>query len=136
MECENGSLIDPVRCVGNYNANNQPAFPRSHHKFILFCRYREHCQCQECLFLHDMSHCDYCSDRAYGNRHIEPYAVWTGSFNFTKSATASFENAVVLQDEKIVQAFYAEYGQIAAISEPLDWTSAWMAPEWTHTLPY
>ncbi len=25
-------LIDPVRCVGNYNASRQSAFPRSHHK--------------------------------------------------------------------------------------------------------
>ena len=30
--------IDPVRCVGNYNADKHPAFPRMHHKFLVFCR--------------------------------------------------------------------------------------------------
>ena len=42
----------------------------------------------------------------------------------------SFENAAVLHDSEIVKAFYKEYTQIAAISEPLDWTATWMEPQW------
>ena len=125
-------LIDPVRCVGNYNASRQSAFPRSHHKFVLFCKYIMNCGCKSCLeykntFLNE----DYPVDRDKKRKdHIKPYAVWTGSFNFTKSATLSFENAVVLQDAKIVEAYFQEYSQIAALSEPLDWTATWIAPQW------
>jgi hypothetical protein len=92
-------LIDPVRCVGNYNAHRQSAFPRSHHKFVLFGRYIMNCDCKSCQsykntyldgdnpFYRDKKRKD----------HIKPYAVWTGSFNFTKTAALSFENAVVLE---------------------------------------
>ncbi|MNG29679.1 hypothetical protein D3C84_1151500 [compost metagenome] len=61
---------------------------------------------------------------------ITPYAVWTGSFNFTKSATLSLENALFITDAKIVKAYFEEYGQIAAMSEELDWTSEWVTPDW------
>lgn len=47
-------------------------------------------------------------DTGLGGR-IVPYAVWTGSFNFTKNACASFENAVVLREPAIVKAFFEEY---------------------------
>jgi hypothetical protein len=126
-------LIDPVRCVGNYNASRQSAFPRSHHKFVLFCKYIMNCDCKSCQEYKNA----YLSEDypVYGDKkrkdHIRPYAVWTGSFNFTKSAALSFENAVVLQDAKIVEAYFQEYSQIAALSEPLDWTATWIAPQWT-----
>lgn len=93
--------VDAVRCVGNHNAAKSPAFPRMHHKFVVFCR-----------------------------RGLEPYAVWTGSFNFTKNAGSSLENALVLTDHGIVQAYFREWAQILAISEPLDWRSEWVAPQW------
>lgn len=60
----------------------------------------------------------------------KPYAVWTGSFNFSDNGTKSFENAVVIEDVAIAEAYLEEWGQIAALSEPLDWSSEWMAPEW------
>lgn len=41
-------LIDPVRCIGNYNRSKESAFPRSHHKFVLFCKYVENCHCKRC----------------------------------------------------------------------------------------
>ena|SRR5437764_14766891 len=125
-------LIDPVRCVGNYNAYRQSAFPRSHHKFVLFCKYIVDCTCKSCrsyksIYLNS----DYPFYSGKKSKdHIKPYAVWTGSFNFTKTAVLSFENAVVLRDAKIVQAYYQEYAQIAALSEPLDWTATWIAPQW------
>jgi hypothetical protein len=134
MACKPNSLIDPVRCVGNYNSSKQPSFPRSHHKFVLFCNYVGNCSCKECqkekeYYSEDYLHCKYCKLKTQIS-HIKPYAVWTGSFNFTKNAGTSLENAVVLHDEKIVKAFYNEYAQIAAISEPLNWTANWIQPEW------
>ncbi|NNB43700.1 MULTISPECIES: phospholipase D-like domain-containing protein [Pseudomonas] len=103
--------IDPVRCVGNHNSEKKPAFPRMHNKFLIFARVKESTE----------------------DHHIEtitPYAVWTGSFNLTKNATMSLENALFITDKKIVNAYFEEYGQIAAMSEELDWRSEWAAPEW------
>jgi len=131
---KNAPLIDPIRCVGNYNAYKQSAFPRSHHKFVLFCKYIENCSCKSCQSYKDVVLNDFASYFQVKKRHkdhIKPYAVWTGSFNFTKTATLSFENAIVLQDPKIVEAFFQEYAQIASLSESLDWSATWISPEWT-----
>jgi hypothetical protein len=100
--------LEAIRCVGGHNSQSYPAFPRSHHKFVVFCKVSAN------------------EEPPY----ISPYAVWTGSFNFSDNATRSFENALVLSDPIIVEAYYQEYGQIAAISESLDWTSEWVAPVW------
>lgn len=61
---------------------------------------------------------------------VIPYAVWTGSFNVTANATRSFENAVVIRDETVSAAYLKEFGQILALSEPLDWNSDWISPQW------
>lgn len=103
--------LDPIRCVGNHNRDKKPAFPRMHNKFLVFAKVVA-------------SGDDFEADR------IEPYAVWTGSFNLTKNATNSLENALYITDPMIVKAYFDEYAQIAAISEPLDWTSDWAVPEW------
>lgn len=50
--------------------------------------------------------------------------------NFTKNAAQSFENAIVVQNTQIAGSFMQEYSQVAALSEPLDWTSDWVEPEW------
>lgn len=105
--------IEAVRCVGNHNAAKNPAFPRSHHKFVLFGK----------IEIDD-------EDPDYPHRYVRPYAVWTGSFNFTKNAGRSFENAVLLTDPFVVAAFEQEWSQILALSEPLDWSSSWVAPQW------
>lgn len=116
MSFAGDSTIESIRCVGNHNADKKPAFPRSHHKFVVFCRLLNNPKSE------------------YGGEimgmNYEPYSVWTGSFNFTYNATMSFENAVLIKDETIVRAFFNEYAQIAAISEPLDWNSTWTEPEW------
>lgn len=101
---------DPIRCVGNHNADKLPAFPRSHHKFVLFCERYEISE---------------------GIDSYAPYAVWTGSFNFTKNAVNSFENALFMTDSQIVNAYLAEYAYVFGLSESLDWTSQWVAPELT-----
>lgn len=47
----------------------------------------------------------------------KPYGVWTGSFNLTKNATYSLDNAIYLTEKVVVDAYYREFGQIAAMSE-------------------
>ena len=107
--------IHPVRCVGNHNSTAAPAFPRMHNKFLVFCFVdwvREY------------------EDFDYERALVGPYAVWTGSFNLTANATASLENAVVIRRPSIARAYFNEWQQILALSEPLDWRSEWCAPEW------
>lgn len=113
MSCCSDPTIEAVRCVGNHNTDKQPAFPRMHHKFILLCRE-----------LPDASPYD------GGFRRYEPYAVWTGSFNFTANAGLSLENALFITLPVIVHAYWHEWGEVSALSEPLDWDTPWMAPEW------
>ena len=107
LKIEINSIIDPIRCVGNYNVDKLPACPRSHHKFVLFCKALEKCTCKQCRetknYILQTTHflgctCDYCSNYEENWLHVQPYSVWTGSFNFTRNAVMSFENAVVLYD--------------------------------------
>lgn len=106
--------LPALRCVGNHNREKAPAFPRMHNKFLVFCRIR------------------ITDEQIYTVQPypIETYSVWTGSFNFTENATNSFENAVVIDSEEIARAYFNEWQQIVALSEPLDWTSDWVEPEW------
>jgi hypothetical protein len=101
--------IEAVRCVGNYNREKQPACPRMHNKFLVFCNTEKH---------------------EWNELKVLPYAVWTGSFNFTKNATMSLENALLLKDPIIVRAYFEEWQQILALSEPLNWEQDWVEPEW------
>lgn len=103
--------MDTVRCAGNHNSSKSPSSPRMHNKFMLFCDIK---------------------DNAKENKYNEfiPRMVWTGSFNMSYAATQSLENAVLMSNDKIVQAYYREFAQIYAISEPLDWTSEWSEPEY------
>jgi hypothetical protein len=115
MSYASDPTIEAIRCVGNYNSDKKPAFPRAHHKFVVFCK-------EVAPIVHQQV------DTAFYN--YEPYEVWTGSFNFTKNAVRSFENAIVSTDTDIVRAFFEEAAQIQALSEPLNWESNWVAPEW------
>jgi len=105
--------IQPVRCMGNYNTDKSPAWPRMHNKFLVFCQTSEPNP-----------------DDEMGYPAINPYAVWSGSFNLTKNANLSLENAIVIRNRAIVEAYYNEWQQVLALSEPLDWTAEWCAPEW------
>ena len=69
---------------------------------------------------------DNIKDRKAGITHC----VWTGSYNISQTATKSLENAVVIRDQVIAEAYFNEWSQIMALSEPLDWESEWVAPEW------
>lgn len=111
MSVASDPSIDPVRCVGNHNRDKKPAFPRMHNKFLVFGKVIQ-------------------GQDQHSFQTIKPYAVWTGSFNFTKNATKSLENALYITEPTIVEAYFNEFAQIAALSEPLDWTSDWAEPEW------
>jgi hypothetical protein len=130
--------MNPVRCVGNHNGDKKPAFPRMHHKFLIFGQMSEgpgyiapddpFDVSKPPLRDRILASYDDGSHMAQGV-WIEPQFVWTGSFNLTENATHSFENAVVMSHPDIVRAYYREYMHIYSLSEPLDWTSEWVAPE-------
>jgi hypothetical protein len=107
--------VDGVRCVGNHNSQKQAAFPRAHHKFLVFCR--TNCRQEPDFFRYE----------------YHPVKVWTGSFNMTKNATQSFENAIVLEDNSgrnpAIDSFLSEHHQVFGISESLNWQSIWSEPE-------
>jgi hypothetical protein len=105
------NTLPAVRCVGLRADPAHRVAPRSHHKFVLFAKQ------------HD-------PHIAWNLPMYFPYAVWTGSYNFTKNAGLSFENAVVLTHQHIVEAYMAEFEQIAALSESLDWSSEYVRPQW------
>lgn len=110
--------INPVRCMGNYNRDKLPASPRMHHKFVVFAKRAQ----TRLTWSPDGSEYDW--------TEITPYAVWTGSFNFTQNAIMSLENALVIRDECIVNAYMHEYAHVFALSETLDWEQDWVAPEY------
>jgi hypothetical protein len=121
MSVNGDTFIERFRCVGNHNADKNPAFPRAHHKFLVGCTYRP--DRDDAVD----------ADAPFGEPYpqcFQPHAVWTGSFNLTANAERSFENVVVIEDEAIAQAYYNEWNQLAALSEPLDWDSEWCQPQW------
>ena len=108
--------MDAIRCCGNHNKNKKQTFPRMHNQFVVFCQEDKKKRVINPPY----------PDVVY----YEPYAVWTGSFNFSENAARSFENVVVIEDKTIAGAYYEEWAQIMALSEPLDWHSEWCEPEW------
>lgn len=109
--------IDPVKCVGKEKSIG--SYSRMHNKFLLFAKLVE-----QSIDI---------NGKAHARDVVKPYAVWTGSFNFTHNATQSLENALVLTDKEIVSAYFKEFGQIAAISEKLVWDSPHPNPDWKFT---
>lgn len=110
-------FIDPVGCVGIYNRAKASAAPRMHHKFLVFC----HAKTVES------------SNGEQSYLEIEPYEVWTGSFNLTVNASNSLENAVVIADANIARAYFDEWEGIVLSSERLDWERDWIHPDYTFT---
>ena len=60
----------------------------------------------------------------------QPTAVWAGSFNWTKNASSSIENAVEIHDTEVAAIYLAEYARVAALSEPMNYTSPRPKPQW------
>ena len=124
--------IDPIRCMGNHNSDKIHSFPRMDNKFLIFT---------ENIPIHDNVPAtfgyaaeDYSADNKLDFPRLlgvsDTACVWTGSYNISQTATKSLENAVVIRDQVIAQAYFNEWSQIMALSEPLDWESKWCAPEW------
>ena len=111
--CMDEGQMQPVRCVGNHNSDKHPAFPRMHHKFLVFCDVDE-----------------FQGEDPFYFWKPKPKAVWTGSFNPTANGTRSRENAIVVESEHIAMAYFREWYQMFALSEPLEWESQWCAPEY------
>lgn len=105
--------FDGVRCVGNHNREKEPGNPRMHHKFLVGG---------------DIQTYQYAP--SYTRTRMVPKAVWTGSFNFTNTSTRSLENAVVIRIPQVVKAYFQEFSNVMAISEPLNWEDDWISPEW------
>lgn len=112
MSCCGDPGIESVRCVGNHNSEEIISFPRSHHKFLIFCKNKNR------------------NDEYNPSIKWKPYKIWTGSYNLTQNANMSFENAIVLNNKSIIKAYFQEWAQIEALSEPLEWGSKWCKPEW------
>ena len=102
---------EPIRCCGNHNNSSNLTCSRMHNKFLVFGKI------------------SYESALA-PESNFKPYAVWTGSLNLSYNSENSLENGVYIKDPKVAQAYVNEWAQILAISEPLDWTNEWCAPEY------
>ena len=110
--------LQGVRCCGVFlNTKNRP---RMHNKFLIFG---------------EVIHTSLESDESghvldvLPERFI-PKAIWTGSFNLSYTATMSFENCIFIENEEIAQKYFDEYIQILALSEPLNWNSNYVEPEY------
>jgi phosphatidylserine/phosphatidylglycerophosphate/cardiolipin synthase-like enzyme len=110
--------IEPVRCAGMVRGK-YPAQPRMHHKFLVFCR--RTAATPKPLY-----------EEGFPGWPV-PYAVWTGSFNFTVNGSNSLENAVFIRNPAVAERYYEEWQNVAWISEPLDWSSRWVQNEWSVT---
>ena len=84
-ELANEFHVDAVRLYGDKKKGIKPLM---HHKFLVTLK-------------QNVETCNY-----------EPYGVWTGSFNLTKNATMSLENAVFIESTNIAKAYYQEWEQI------------------------
>ena len=65
-----------------------------------------------------------------GPSQWHPKVVWTGSYNITHNASLSWENTLIVRDAKIAEAYLMEWAQLYAFSEPLDWKTEYMVPEY------
>lgn len=108
--------LGPVRCIGTCGPRG-PAIPRMHHKFMVLCDFVEL----------DYGHT---IGGPWQETGIIPRRVWTGSFNATWNGTRSLENAVVLHDPEVARLYADEWGTLLGLSEPLDWSSEWIMPEY------
>jgi hypothetical protein len=91
---------DAVRCMGMRPVPGRTT-PKMHHKFFVFF-----------------------------DAEMTPRSVWTGSFNATHNGANSRENAVHIVSDKVAAAYALEWSRTLALSEPLDWSSEYVEPEW------
>jgi hypothetical protein len=139
-ELDRSVSSEPIRILGDLNTRKLSAFPRMHHKFLVFCK-QEHRVCarsKRCSGFNqyrvfagtekDILESEYV---VASGIELVPYAVWTGSFNITKNAANSIENAVLITDSNAVQSYFDEWRRIFLLSRSIkDWDkSAWEPSE-------
>ena len=111
--------IAGVRCVGfrNDRSANGVRQPLMHNKFLVFARLR-----------------DFPDVRDDGDEEPEPLweprMVWTGSCNLSRQSHRSRENTIIIRDPVIASAYMREWADLMSLSEPLDWDTEWVAPQW------
>ena len=120
---------EAIRCLGKVNSSRMNGKkPLMHHKFLVFCN----------LEIWSVSLRDINPDCPENiedeiidaGSKLEPYAVWTGSFNFSENANYSLENAIYITNTDIVSAYYQEWCQLMALSESIDYRSPELSPDW------
>lgn len=82
--------------AGTINTHGAVAWPRMHRKTLILC------------------HTD-----AAAPTPLEPYAVWTGSYNLTDNARVSIEDAMLVHSEPIAAFAYREFTCVLAHAAPL-----------------
>ncbi len=70
------------------------------------------------LVFFDTVHCSE-SNNSVASLKLEPCAVWTGSFNFTKNATCNIENAQFIQDDRVARAYFNDFADVFKVARPL-----------------
>lgn len=58
------------------------------------------------------------------DKDLQPYGVWTGSYNFTNNANNSLDNGLFISDSKIIEGYIEEFEQILFLSEKINWESS------------
>lgn len=111
LAMDRDGAIQPIQCLGNKRRGKAQAEALLHHKFIVLCNIRVEPSIKQADFVFQIP---------------EPYAVWTGSFNFSYNATRSLENGLLISDAEIAQAFFDEYLYWYPFAEPLDWENEWI----------
>lgn len=160
IDCLQNEYIEPIRCVGirpkttnKCSKRTNKIIPLMHNKFLVFCKaskkdmgygreqtieyFLENDSWKDRVIdyetsenFNDYNNWLYNSDFLLSINYIKPYAVWTGSFNFSVNATKSFENALYITEPSIVQAYFSEWSQLECLSESLDSESVSLSPEW------
>ncbi len=109
-----------IRSFGQINhGGGEQQSPIMHEKFLVFA---------ELNFIPEPGPQD--SLGVNGEVEWKPRVVWTGSYNPTRLANRSLESTLIIRDERIATLFLHKWGCIMALSEPLDWTSDSVQPEW------
>ncbi len=124
LNCNGDWLAEPVRWCGEFNTNNESAFPRMHHKFLVFCNIKIKDNKDNYDFEEEENY-SYYNRQTY---YVIPKAVWTGSFNMTHNSTHSLENALFIKDHNIAKSYYDEWQYIFGLSEYIPseyWNHKW-----------
>jgi hypothetical protein len=105
------------RCIGYAapNRTERSTIPLMHHKFLVIVEIRK-----------EMQPVKYGQPKE--TEVLRPKMVWTGSYNMSANASDSLENAVIMKDPKILQAYCQEWANLYFNSERLDWQDEYFYP--------